>query len=247
MNLTNKTALVTGAGSGIGYAIAKQLKEMGNEVILVGRNPEKISNAGKALGVAALVCDITQEADIEWLVTQVKKDYPALSVLVNNAGVANLYKLGEGADAYTKAVEEFGVNYFGPILLTEKLLPVLRQQPEAAIVNITSNASFHPLVVLPTYSDSKAALHSHTVALRLGLAENTAIKVFEVMPSLVDTEATKDMGGQQHGMPPLAVAEATVKAIEADQYEVYVGDTAGQRAAYLANPVEAIENFNRGL
>ncbi len=246
MHLTNKTALVTGGGSGIGYAIAKRLKEKGNQVILVGRNADKLKKAGQELGVAALTCDVSNEQDIEALVTQLKEDYPTLSLLVNNAGVANVYRLGEGADAYQKARQEFAVNYFGPVLLTEKLLPLLKQQPEAAIVNITSNVSFHPLLILPTYSDSKAALHSHTVALRLSLAKDTAIKLFEVMPSLVDTEATKDMGGHT-GMAPQFVAETIAKGIEADQYEIYVGETAGQRAAYLADPVAAVNAFNHGL
>lgn len=246
MQLTNKTALITGGGSGIGYAIAKLLKEKGNQVILVGRNADKLQKASQELGVATLTCDVSNEQDIEALAARLKEDYPTLSILVNNAGVANLYRLGEGADAYQKARQEFEVNYFGPVLLTEKLLPLLKQQPEAAIVNITSNVTFHPLLILPTYSDSKAALHSHTVALRLSLAKDTAIKLFEVMPSLVDTEATKDMGGHT-GMAPQVVAETTVKAIEADQYEVYVGETARQRAAYLADPVAAVNEFNNGL
>ncbi|AKD53918.1 SDR family oxidoreductase [Spirosoma radiotolerans] len=246
MNLTNKTALITGGASGIGYAIASLLKEKGNQVILVGRNADKLKKAGEALGVGVIACDVSKEAEIEALVAELNQNYPTLSVLVNNAGVANLYQLGEGADAYKKALHEFGVNYFGPVLLTEKLLPLLKQQPEATIVNITSNVSFHPLVVLPTYSDSKAALHSHTVALRLGLAKNTAINVFEVMPSLVDTEATKDMGGHT-GMAPLLVAETIAKGIEADQYEIYVGETANQRTAYFADPFQAIQDFNKGL
>lgn len=169
MILTNKTALVTGGGSGIGYAIAKLLKEKGNQVILVGRNTAKLQKAGRELGVEALTCDVSNQHDIEALAARLKADYPTLSILVNNAGIARLYRLGEGADAYQKARQEFEVNYFGPVLLTEKLLPLLKKQPEAAIVNITSNVTFHPLLILPTYSDSKAALHSHTVALRLSL------------------------------------------------------------------------------
>ena len=210
MQVKNKTALVTGAGSGIGYAIAKLLKKQGNEVIITGRNEAKIKKAGEELGATAIVGDVTNAADIEALVATIKTNHPQLSILVNNAGVANLYKLGEGAGAYEKAKQEFEVNYFGPVLLTEKLLPVLKQQPEAAIVNITSNVTFHPLLVLPTYSDAKAALHSHTVALRLSLAGSTNIKLFEVMPSLVNTDATKDMGGTENGMPPQQVAETTV-------------------------------------
>lgn len=246
MKINNKTALVTGAGSGIGYEIAKLLKEQGNDVIITGRNPEKIKAAGETLGVTALVCDVTKEADIETLVEKISSEFPALSVLINNAGVANLYKLGEGADAYHKAKHEFEVNYFGPVLLTEKLLPVLKLQPEAAIVNITSNVTFHPLVVLPSYSDTKAALHSHTVALRHTLAKDTSLKIYEVMPSLVNTDATKDMGGE-NGMHPRVVAEATLSGISNEQYEIYVGDTSVQRAAYFADPIAAVETFNKGL
>jgi uncharacterized oxidoreductase len=246
MKINNQTALVTGAGSGIGYEIAKLLKEQGNKVIITGRNAEKIRKAGEELGVTALVCDVTREADIEALAAKIKADFPELSVLVNNAGVANLYKLGEGADAHRKAKQEFEVNYFGPVLLTEKLLPVLKQQHEAAIINITSNVTFHPLVVLPTYSDTKAALHSHTVALRHTLAKDTQIKVYEVMPSLVNTEATKNMGGE-NGMHPRVVAETTIAGVSADQFEIYVGDTGAQRAAYFADPVAAVQSFNNGL
>jgi len=246
MNIQNKTALVTGAGSGIGYAIAQLLKEKGNKVIIVGRNVAKIKRAGEALGVPALVCDVSKESDIRALVERIKIEYPDLSVLVNNAGVANLYKLGEDAGAFEKASYEFQVNYFGPVLLTELLLPILKNKTEACIINITSNVTFHPIVVLPTYSDTKAALHSHTVALRLGLAKDTGIKVFEVMPSLVDTEATKDMGGA-NGIQPREVAEDLVAGIQNNQYEIYVGETAQQRDAYFKNPIEATVNFNKGL
>jgi uncharacterized oxidoreductase len=246
MNINKKTALVTGAGSGIGYEIAKLLKEQGNTVIIAGRNADKIKKAGETLGVTAIACDVTKEADIEALATKISSEFPELSVLVNNAGVANLYKVGENANAYQKAKQEFEVNYFGPVLLTEKLLPVLKKQAEAAIVNITSNVTFHPLVVLPTYSDTKAALHSHTVALRHTLAKDTNIQVYEVMPSLVNTEATKDMGGE-NGMHPSVVAQATLNGIQNDQFEIYIGDTEAQRNAYFADPIAAIQSFNNGL
>jgi len=125
-------------------------------------------------------------------------------------------------------------------------LPILNKDTETAIVNITSNVTFQPLVVLPTYSDSKAALHSHSVALRYELAKNSNIKLFEVMPSLVDTEATKDMGGE-HGIAPIQVAEAIHDAIINDQYEIYVGDTAVQREVYFNNPTTSLLAFNKGL
>jgi uncharacterized oxidoreductase len=246
MNITNKTILVTGGGSGIGYATAKFLSEKGNKVIISGRNLEKIKKAGEELGLTAIVCDVTKDEDVATLVQQIENEFNDLSVLINNAGVANLYQLGEGAGAFEKAKQEFETNYFGPVRLTESLLPVLKKQSEAAIVNITSNVSFHPLIVLPTYSDTKAALHSHTVALRLTLAKDTAVKLFEVMPSLIDTDATKDMGGS-NGLPPRVVAEDIFNGIEQDRFEIYVGDTSQQHADYFADPAAAVLKFNQGL
>ncbi len=246
MNITQKTVLITGAGSGIGYATAKRLSNEGNKVIIAGRNAAKIKKAGKELGLTAIVCDVTNEEAIVNLTNRIKDEFPDLSMIINNAGVANLYKLGEGAGAFDKAKKEFETNYFAPVRIIESLLPILKAQPEAAIVNITSNVSFHPLIVLPTYSDTKAALHSHTVALRLTLAKDTNIKVFEVMPSLVDTEATKDMGGE-NGLPPDVVADDIFNGISNDSYEIYVGDTGQQHNDYFADPVAAVQNFNKGL
>ena len=247
MNISNKTVLITGGGSGIGYAIAKLLSEKGNRVIIIGRNAEKIKKAGNQLKVTAIPCDISMTGHVEQLVRHIKAEFADLSVLINNAGVAHIYQVGEGSDAYEKAKKEFDVNYFAPVLLAERLLPILKKQPEAAIVNITSNTVYHPAIVMPTYSDTKAALHSHTLALRYGLAKDTAIKVFEVSPSLINTEPVKALGGEKNGLPPSAVAEALLKGVEKDTYEIYVGDTAGQREAYLSDPQLAFENFNKGL
>jgi uncharacterized oxidoreductase len=247
MNITNKTILITGGGSGVGYATAKYLSEKGNKVVISGRNAEKIEKAGKDLGLAHIVCDLTDADAVNNLVAKMQAEYSDLSVLINNAGVGHFYKLGEGANAFEKSKEEFETNYFAAVRLTEALLPLLKRQGEAAIVNITSNTTFHPLVVLPSYSDSKAALHSHSVALRLTLSKNTNIKIFEVMSSLINTNATKNMGGEQHGLPPVVVAEQIFNGICEDRYEIYVGEAGKQRDDYFADPAAAIVSFNEGL
>jgi len=126
-------------------------------------------------------------------------------------------------------------------------LPLLKKQPEAAIVNITSNVAFHPLVVLPTYSDAKTALHSHSVALRLTLSSDTHIKIFEVTPSLINTDATKDMGGEQHGLPPEVAAQDIYNGLSTDQYEIFVGEAEQQYNDYFADPKAAVAQFNKGL
>jgi uncharacterized oxidoreductase len=247
MKIENKTIMITGAGSGIGYAIAKSLRDKGNKVIIVGRNAEKIKKAGEELGLIAIASDISKPEDRKILVSRIKKEFGELSVLINNAGQAIVYKLGEGSNAFEKAKAEFEINYFAPVDLTEQLLPVLKNQPEAAVVNITSNTVYHPVVVLPTYSDSKAALHSHTVALRHRLAEDSKIQVYEVLPSLINTESAKEIGGEQNGLPPSVVADGLVSGFENNEFEIYVGETSLQRSAYLANPEKAFLEFNKGL
>jgi len=247
MDITNKTVLVTGGGSGIGYATAKLLSEKGNRVVITGRNEDKLAKAANELGINYIVSDVTDADAVKNLVTKLRTFYGDLSVLINNAGVGFVYKLGEGANAVDKAKQEFETNYFAPVRLIEALLPLLKKQPEAAIVNITSNVAFHPLVVLPTYSDAKTALHSHSVALRLTLSSDTNIKVFEVMPSLINTDATKDMGGEQHGLPPEVAAEDIYNGINEDRYEIFVGEAGRQHTDYFANPEAATAKFNQGL
>lgn len=247
MEITKKTVLVTGGGSGIGYATAKLLSEKGNKVIISGRNAEKLEKAANELGVNYIIADVTDTKSVNSLVEKLENEYNDLSVLINNAGVGFVYKLGEGANAVNKARQEFETNYFAPVRLIEALLPLLKKQPEAAVVNITSNVAFHPLVVLPTYSDAKTALHSHSVALRLTLSTDTNIKIFEVMPSLINTDATKDMGGEQHGLPPEVAAEDIYNGIADDRYEIFVGEAGQQYAAYFADPKAAIAKFNQGL
>lgn len=171
MKLTNRTILVTGGNSGIGYETAKLLIQQGNKVIITGRDVMKLERAGKELGADIIPLDITKAADVASLVDKIESSYKDLSVLINNAGGGKVYRLGEAEQTWAIAKEEFETNYFGTIRLTESLLPLLNKQPEAAIVNLGSNVAFHPLVVLPTYSDSKAALHSYTVALRLTLSK----------------------------------------------------------------------------
>jgi uncharacterized oxidoreductase len=169
MNIKNKTVLITGGNSGIGFAIAKLLRSQGSQVIITGRDAERLEKAGKELGVDTIQFDVTKSADVARLTAKIKSSYPNLSVLINNAGSGKLYKLAEHVSAFDTAREEFETNYFGPVRLSEALLPFLKEQPEAAVINISSSLAINPRVLMPTYSDSKAALHSHTVALRLTL------------------------------------------------------------------------------
>jgi uncharacterized oxidoreductase len=196
-------------------------------VIITGRNQTKLDRAGKELSVDTNRFDVTKGEDVTRLAATIQEKYSDLSVLINNAGMGQIYALGENAGAYAIAKEDFENNYFGPVRLTEMLLAILKSQTEAAIVNLSSNVAIHPLVVLPTYSDSKAALHSHSVALRFTLAKDTNIKLHEVLPSLINTPGTQVLGFD-NGLPADVAAQNIVDGIEQGDDHIFVGD-AGQQ------------------
>jgi len=227
MKTTNNTILITGGSAGIGFEMAKLFSEAGNQVIITGRNKERMDKAiAKLKNTTDIVSDVTNAEDVDRLAAQLQKDYPNLNVVINNAGSANYYNITEpGINAFDKASEEILTNYLAIIRLNEKLLPLLKEQPEAAIVNVSSIVAFAARANgLPTYGASKAALHSYTNSLRIML-EDTAVKVFELMPPLVDTEFSAIIGGA-NGIPPKQVADDLLAAFEKDEYEIHVGNTA---------------------
>lgn len=244
MNITNNTILITGGGSGIGLEIAKALSAQ-NTIIIVGRTKEKLEAAAKDLNnVYVIQADITDAKDIDRLVEEVKVNFGGLNILINNAGTAYVYNVAKDDDAYSKAVTEFTTNYFAPIRLSEKFLPLLKQQNEAAVVNVSSIVGLVPGVYLPTYSDSKAALHSHTQSLRYELAKDTNIKVFELMPPLVNTDFSVEIGGRENGIPASEVANDLVKALQEDIYEIRVGNTGLLYDNFFAPAEGAFATFN---
>ncbi|EJL73597.1 SDR family oxidoreductase [Chryseobacterium populi] len=244
MNITNNIILITGGGSGIGLEIAKALSPA-NKVIIAGRNKEKLDAAAKGLeNISTIQADITNENDINRLFEEIKINFGGLNILINNAGHAYTYTLSDTSDTYNKALAEFTTNYFAPIRLTEKFLPLLKQQSEAAIVNVSSIVGFVPGSHIPTYSDSKAALHSHTRLLRYELAKETHVKVFELMPPLVNTDFSVEIGGRENGIPASDVAESLVKSLQEDIFEIRVGNTEWVYTNFFANSEAAFSAFN---
>ncbi|CAN1573390.1 DltE Short-chain dehydrogenase involved in D-alanine esterification of lipoteichoic acid and wall teichoic acid (D-alanine transfer protein) [Flavobacteriaceae bacterium] len=244
MKTSNNTILITGGGSGIGFEMAK-LFSKDNKVIITGRNAEKLNLAAAQIeNTTALVSDINSENDVNDLVQKLNMDFPDLNIVINNAGLANYYKLtDEKINAFEKASEEILTNYLSIVRLTQKLLPLLQKQKEAAFVNVSSITAFSPGISVPGYSVSKAALHSYTQVLRITLEKSTAIKVFEVMPPLVNTGFSDEIGGS-NGISPAIVAQNLHDALQNDQYEIHVGQTADFYQLYLSSPEKALEIMN---
>ncbi|MBZ4035367.1 SDR family NAD(P)-dependent oxidoreductase [Flavobacterium sp. 17A] len=247
MKTSKNTILITGGGSGIGLEIAR-LFSTDNNIIITGRTSEKLQKAVSELqNITAIVADINNAADVENLVAELRKNHPKLNMVINNAGLANYYKLtDENANAFEKASEEILTNYLSIVRLTEKLLPQLQTQQEAAFVNVSSIAAFSPGIVLPGYAVSKAALHSYSQVLRISLEKlekKPLIKVFELMPPLVNTSFSKEIGGQ-NGISPEEVALTLKNAIESDIFEIHVGATADFYKLYLSSPEAALQTMN---
>jgi uncharacterized oxidoreductase len=247
MNTTNKTVLITGGGSGIGFEIAKLFSENGSKVIITGRSEARLKDAiAKLNNVDYITADVTKADDTEKLVSHIKANYPALDVLINNAGSASAYSLGEDAGVFDKASDEILTNYLSVTRLTEKLLPILNKQTEAAIVNVTSIVSLAPAFTIPTYSASKAALRSYTQILRFTLdKQSSPVKVFELMPPLVNTDFSKEIGGE-NGISPIVVARDLLDAFETNTYEVKVGQTADFYNGFYAGTEQAVAALNQG-
>ena len=188
MNLTNRTVLITGGGAGIGLELARQLAERGNKIIITGRDQAKLDKAaGEIPGLVGIRSDVSSVKDIDALFERISKDFPALDVLVNNAGIMKKLNLHDPKPGLEELTREIEINLIGAIRMTQRFLPHLKSRPSAAIVNNTSGLAFVPLPISPVYCATKAALHSFTLSLRVQLA-HTGVKVFELAPPATDTE-----------------------------------------------------------
>lgn len=245
MKTTNNTILITGGSAGIGFEIAKLLSEKGNNVIITGRNEERLNQAASKLNnVKTIVSDVSKAEDVEKLVAQITQDFPQLNMVINNAGQAFVFDMtAENANGFKKAEAEMLTNYLSAIRLNEKLLPILKTQQNAAIVNVSSITAYVPSG-LATYSASKAALHSYTQSLRFALEKDTQIKVFEIIPPLVDTDFSAPIGGKS-GISPTLVAEEFLASLENDNFEIRVGQTEDIYRLFLSAPEEAFFAMNQ--
>jgi uncharacterized oxidoreductase len=244
MKAKNNKVLITGGSAGIGFAMA-QLFSVNNQVIIVGRNADRLkAAAAKLKNVTAIVADVSDAKDVESLVGVVRRDHPDLNIVINNAGMAAPFPLtGGAAGAFEYAQREMLTNYLSIVRLNDALLPLLRLQPVAAIVNVSSVVAFVPSSQISTYSATKAALRAYTLSLRHQLASTGDVKVFELMPPLVDTELSAGIGGK-NGIPPSVVAEALVASLEKEEYEIRVGQTEDVYQLSRTSPAGAFAAIN---
>ncbi|HWJ72749.1 MAG TPA: SDR family oxidoreductase [Kaistia sp.] len=188
MQTNGNTILITGGGSGIGQALAVAFQARGNKVIIAGRRQSALDATVAAHpGLDSVVFDIEDPKSIRTLAGELATRHPELNVVIHNAGIMRPENLLTPDEALADAEATVATNLLGPIRLTGALLPQLLKQPRAAILTVSSGLAFLPLTATPTYSATKAAIHSYSQSLRHQLRE-TAVQVHEIVPPYVQTE-----------------------------------------------------------
>lgn len=142
--------------------------------------------------------DADSAAGVADFARRVTAEHPALNVVVNKAGIMRFETLDRHRDL-SDAEATVTTNLLDPIRLTDALVEHLGHQPDAVLVNVTSGLAFVPLVSAPTYSATKAALHSYTVALREALKGK--VEVIELVPPAVQTDLTPGQANRQGYLP----------------------------------------------
>lgn len=243
MNITGNTILITGGGSGIGRGLAEALHAQGNQVILAGRRKAALEETAAANpGMKFLTLDIEDRGAVRAFAGRVAAEFPALNVLINNAGIMRPEDLLAQQDDLADAESTVITNLLGPIRLTAALLPLLRKQPHSTIINVTSGLAFVPLALTPTYSATKAAIHSYTISLRYQLRD-TAIEVLEIVPPYVQTDLMD--GAEDPRAMPLKdyIAEtAELMKTQPTPAEICVKNVHGLRFAAESGKFDAVFN-----
>ncbi|TDR94262.1 SDR family oxidoreductase [Enterovirga rhinocerotis] len=188
MKPSGNTILMTGGGSGIGAALAQRFHDEGNAVIVAGRRKDALDHAceGRA-SMHAMTLDIESAVAIDAFAQEIVAKFPALNIVVNNAGIMRSERLESRRDL-ADAETTIATNLLGPIRMTNSLVDHLVAQPDAAIVNVSSGLAFVPMFTTPTYNATKAAIHSYTLSLREALKGK--VEVIELAPPGVQTGLT---------------------------------------------------------
>ncbi len=232
MDLRDRTILLTGGGTGIGKALARQLAEAGNTVLICGRRLELLEETAEGhQAIQPYRCDLTSSEEIQQMLDRIHREGHQVDTVISNAAILSFDSLGGGLDLM-QAKEILDANLFGPIELTQRMLDMLRRAEDPAIIIVGSPAGLGPLADTPIYSSSKAGLHAYTLCLRHHLQGE--IRVIEVFPPTVDTPMLAHKRWKK--MSPEECARRIVRGIERGQKQVWIGESRTFRFLRLVLP-----------
>lgn len=231
MKLSNRTILITGGTSGIGFELAKRLLQRGNTIIVTGRDASKLEATKAALpGIHTFQSDVSDPEAIVALYTEVLAQFPGLDTLINNAGIMRNIDMNLQRDLID-VTREIEINFDGPVRMAQQFLAHLKTRPNALLVNVSSGLAFVPLPISPVYSATKAAIHSFSMSLRVQL-KGSNVTVVELAPPGTNTplmhvmqggETNPDEKFQKGNMEVDVLVAHAIRGIEAGKLEIRPG------------------------
>jgi short-subunit dehydrogenase len=189
-SLAGKVVFITGGSRGLGLAMAEEFARRGAKIAICARDAEELVRARQCIEretratVSTFVCDVSDRAQVENTIREVQKQFGAIDVLVNNAGVMSVGPVENQSIADFE--EAMNVNFWSQVHATLAALPEMRRRPETRIVNITSIGGKVSIPHLLPYSCSKFAAVAFSEGLRAELGNN-GVKVVTVVPGLMRT------------------------------------------------------------
>jgi len=189
-DLTGKTAIVTGGGSGLGYAISEEFIRAGAKVVITGTTEPKLKNACENLGDKCnyVVNDVTALETLPWLAGYVEETFGQIDILVNNAGVHLKKPVLEVTDEEFKRVIE--TNLVGVFALTREVSKYMMKRKTGSIILISSMAAMYGLPLVAAYSASKSAIQGMTHSLASELSPN-GLRVNTIAPGFIETDMSR--------------------------------------------------------
>lgn len=201
MNISGNTIFIPGSTSGIGLALALELRARGNTVVVGGRRTELLERiAAEHSGVDTVQIDTADATSIDSAAKQVLAKHPDLNVLVTMAGVMRVEDWHQPESFLASAESVVTTNVLGPIRLIAAFVQHLQAQPDATIITVSSGLAFTPLKITPSYNASKAAIHMLSESIRLQLADTT-VKIMELEPPAVRTSLLPGQENSEFAMP----------------------------------------------